>query len=80
MPEAEKDSCEFVVKPVPVRVSVSLPCCPADPGEADENVGAGSGVTVRHEHPPPCPPSGFVTESLYVPVAADGETVTVLVS
>ena len=80
MPAAEKDSLELVVKSVPVKVSVSLPCCPADPGDTDENAGAGSDVTVRQEHPPPCPPSGFVTQSLYVPVAADGETVTVLVN
>src|SRR5690242_3098923 len=80
MPEAEKDNCELVVKPVPVKVSVSLPCCPTDPGETDESVGAGSDVTVRHEHPPLTPPSGFATRSVSVPGVADGETVTVLVS
>ena len=70
---------ELVVKSVPVKVSVSLPCCPTDPGETDENVGAEPDVTVRHEHEP-IPPSGFVTQILSVPGVAAGETVTVLVS
>ena len=79
IPEAEKDSVELVVKWVPVKVSVSLLCCPADPGETDESVGAELDVTVRHEHAP-VPPSGFVTEILSVPGVAVGETVAVLVS
>src|SRR5215472_4078269 len=79
MPEAAKDSWELVVKSVPVKVSVVFPCCPADPGETDESVGAGPDVTVRHEHAP-VPPSGFVTNTLYVRGLAVGETVTVLVS
>ena len=63
IPEAEKDSVALVVKPVPVKVRKSLPACPADPGETDDNVGAGSDVTVRHEHALLRPPSGFVTTS-----------------
>ncbi len=79
IPEAEKVTFEFVVKSLPLKVTLLIPCCPTDIGESADTVGAGSDATVRHSQPPG-PPSGFLTPSQPFPSVAVGDTFAVVVN